>query len=76
MYKRQILGGVRNEIQVYTTGGVYQCRIAPSDQMTTYNVEDENLSGQYFTEKVETKKGWQSIFPVSYTHLDVYKRQT
>ena len=57
-----ILGGVRNEIQVYTTGGVYQCRIAPSDQMTTYHVEDEKLSGQYFTEKVETKQGWQSIF--------------
>ena len=57
-----ILGGVRNEIEVYTTGGVHQCNIAPSSQMKVYHVEDEKLASVYFTEKVETKKGWQSIF--------------
>lgn len=57
-----ILGGVRNEVQVYTTGGVHQCRIAPNDQMQVYHIDDSALDGVYFTEKVETKKGWQSIF--------------
>jgi predicted dehydrogenase len=57
-----ILGGVRNEIQVYTTGGVHQCRIAPNDQMQVYHVDESRLKDEYFTEKVETKQGWQSIF--------------
>lgn len=57
-----ILGGVRNEISVYTTGGVHQCRIAPNDQMQVYHIDDAGLKDEYITEKVETKKGWQSIF--------------
>ncbi|MDY5483601.1 MAG: Gfo/Idh/MocA family oxidoreductase, partial [Clostridium sp.] len=57
-----VLGGVRNQIEVYTTGGVHQCNIAPSTQMQVYHVEDEKLASVYFTEKVETKKGWQPIF--------------
>lgn len=57
-----ILGGVRNEVQVYTTSGVYQCHIAPNDQMQVYHIDDLQLDNVYFTEKVETKKGWQSIF--------------
>lgn len=57
-----VLGGVRNEIQVYTTGGVHQCRIAPNDQMQVYHIDDSRLFDEYFTEKLETKKGWQSIF--------------
>lgn len=57
-----VLGGVRNDIQVYTTGGVHQCRIAPNDQMRVYHVDDSNLANEYFTEKLEVKTGWQSIF--------------
>lgn len=57
-----ILGGVRNEVQVYTTGGVHQCRIAPNDRMQVYHIEDDKLKDEYFTEKLETKTGWQSIF--------------
>ena len=57
-----VLGGVRNDIQVYTTGGVHQCRIAPNDQMRVYHVDDSYLANEYFTEKLEVKTGWQSIF--------------
>ena len=57
-----ILGGVRNEIQVYTTGGVHQCRIAPNDQMQVYHIDDTGLRDEYITEKLETKTGWQSVF--------------
>ena len=57
-----VLGGVRNSIEVYTSGGVHQCNIAPSNQMQVYHVDDGKLASMYFTEKVETKKGWQSIF--------------
>lgn len=57
-----ILGGVRNDIQIYTTGGVHQCRIAPNDQMQVYHIDDTALRHEYITEKVETKKGWQNIF--------------
>lgn len=57
-----ILGGVRNSVEVYTTGGVHLCNIAQSDQMRVYHVEDSTLQDEYFTEKVETKRGWQSVF--------------
>lgn len=57
-----VLGGVRNEVEVYTSGGVHQCHIAPNNQMQVYHINDSALEQVYFTEKVETKTGWQSIF--------------
>ncbi|MGI5967659.1 gfo/Idh/MocA family oxidoreductase [Anaerotruncus sp. AF02-27] len=57
-----VLGGVRNTVEVFTTGGAHRCNIAPNDAMQVYHVEDEKLQNEYFTEKLETRRGWQSVF--------------
>ncbi len=57
-----ILGGVRNSVEVFTTGGVHLCNLSQSDQMRVYHVDDAKLQNESFTEKVETRRGWQSIF--------------
>ncbi|MDD3252915.1 MAG: Gfo/Idh/MocA family oxidoreductase [Lachnospiraceae bacterium] len=57
-----ILGGVRNKVEVFTTEGSYLCNIAPNTQMNVFHPEQDSLRDIYFTEKVETRAGWQSIF--------------
>lgn len=56
------LGGTRNNMEVYTHEGVYQCNIAPSNGMMVYHENDENLHDIYFTEKLGQYAGWQPIF--------------
>ncbi len=55
------LGGVRNLIEVFTHCGVYRANIAPSDQMLAYHPDAGALHDVFFTEKIETKSGWQYV---------------
>ena len=57
-----VLGGVRNVVEVYTNDGAYISNIAPNNHLLAYDVTETNLDNVYFTEKVETKAGWQNIF--------------
>ncbi|MFA6785408.1 MAG: Gfo/Idh/MocA family oxidoreductase [Sphaerochaeta sp.] len=57
-----IVGGVRNSVEAYTSNGCYKANIAPNDAFMCYHTDDSKLSDVYFTEKVETKKGWQYVF--------------
>lgn len=57
-----VLGGVRNLVEVYTNHGTYLPNIAPNNTMPVYHVQEEGLEDVYFTEKVETKSGWQNLF--------------
>ena len=56
-----ILGGVRNLIETYTTGGVLFANIAPNNHMVTYQTDEEKLANVYITEKVDRKTGWQMV---------------
>jgi predicted dehydrogenase len=56
-----ILGGVRNLVETYTTGGVLFANIAPNNHMASYLTDEAKLGGVYITEKVDRKTGWQSI---------------
>ncbi len=56
-----ILGGVRNLIEVYTSGGVLHANIAPNNHMVSYATDEEKLAGVYITEKVDRKTGWQQV---------------
>ncbi len=56
------LGGTRNNMEVYTGEGNYQCNIAPNNAMMIYNENDEHLDEIYLTEKLGQKAGWQSVF--------------
>jgi predicted dehydrogenase len=56
-----ILGGVRNLVETYTTGGVLFANIAPNTHMVSYLTDESKLEGVYITEKVDRKTGWQFI---------------
>ncbi len=57
-----IVGGVRNSIEAYTSNSCYTANIAPNDSFVCYHTDDSKVDNVYFTEKVETKKGWQHVF--------------
>jgi predicted dehydrogenase len=56
-----IMGGVRNLIETYTSGGSLFANITPNNHMMSYLTEEEKLAGVYITEKVDRKTGWQFI---------------
>jgi predicted dehydrogenase len=56
-----ILGGVRNVVETYTSGGALIANITPNDHMTSYLTDEEKLANVYITEKVDRKTGWQFV---------------
>jgi predicted dehydrogenase len=56
-----IMGGVRNLIETYTSGGSLFANITPNNHMTSYQTDEEKLAGVYITEKVDRKTGWQFV---------------
>src|SRR5690242_8007730 len=56
-----IMGGVRNLIETYTSGGALFANITPNAHMMSYQTSEEKLAGVYITEKVDRKTGWQYV---------------
>ena len=56
-----ILGGVRNCVETYTSGGALFANIAPNTHMVTYLTDEAKLADVYITEKVDRKTGWQFV---------------
>jgi len=56
-----ILGGVRNLVETYTSGGALFANITPNNHMVSYLTEERKLAGVYITEKVDRKTGWQFV---------------
>jgi predicted dehydrogenase len=56
-----ILGGVRNLVEIHTTGGALYANITPNDHMVSYLTDEAKLEGVYITEKVDRKTGWQFV---------------
>ena len=56
-----ILGGVRNLVEIYTTGGSLFANITPHNHMVSYLTDEAKLGSVYITEKVDRKTGWQFI---------------
>jgi predicted dehydrogenase len=56
-----ILGGVRNLVETYTSGGVLAANITPNNHMLSYLTDETKLENVYITEKVDRKTGWQFV---------------
>src|SRR5262249_35850554 len=56
-----ILGGVRNLMETYTSGGALFANITPNTHMVSYLTDEQKLSEVYITEKVDRKTGWQFV---------------
>jgi predicted dehydrogenase len=55
------MGGVRNLIETYTSGGSLFANITPNNHMLTYMTDEQKLADVYITEKVDRKTGWQFV---------------
>jgi predicted dehydrogenase len=56
-----IMGGVRNVIETYTSGGSLFANITPNNHLTSYLTDEGKLASVYITEKVDRKTGWQFV---------------
>ena len=56
-----IMGGVRNVIETYTSGGSLFANITPNNHLTSYLTDEAKLASVYITEKVDRKTGWQFV---------------
>jgi predicted dehydrogenase len=56
-----IMGGVRNVIETYTSGGSLFANITPNNHLTSYLTDEAKLGSVYITEKVDRKTGWQFV---------------
>lgn len=57
-----IVGGVRNQVEVFTNNSVHLCQISQNDAMRVYHSDGSMLDDVYLTEKVDNKGGWQYVF--------------
>lgn len=69
-----MLGGTRNYVEVYANDAVMHCQITPSDNLSTYLLDEEGLDGVYISELLPAKTGWQKPF-VAEEHLRGYVGQ-
>jgi predicted dehydrogenase len=56
-----IMGGVRNLIEAYTSGGSLFANITPNTHLMSYLTDEAKLADVYITEKVDRKTGWQFV---------------
>ena len=53
-----VLGGIRNQLQIYAAKSVIFCNINPNDAVQAYAPDPAVFGTEYITEKIETKAGW------------------
>ena len=53
-----VLGGIRNQLQVYAAKAVIFCNMNPNDAVQAYAPDPTVFGAEYITEKIETKAGW------------------
>ncbi|HEX9463425.1 MAG TPA: Gfo/Idh/MocA family oxidoreductase [Alphaproteobacteria bacterium] len=56
-----IMGGVRNLVETYTSGGSLFANITPNNHLVSYLTDEAKLGNVYITEKVDRKTGWQFV---------------
>ena len=56
-----MLGGIKNQLSIFTNQNVMQCNIVPNNHMLHYSVSNQETADLYVREKVETKNGWQYV---------------
>jgi predicted dehydrogenase len=57
-----VLGGTRNHLRLYTNDGVLEANLSPNNALNTYFADADGLGDVYFTEKLQTKAGWQQLY--------------
>lgn len=59
----QVLGGVRNSIEVYLSNAAVKVNINPHNVLEVYAPDAQIFADEYLAEKLETKAGWSFPSP-------------
>jgi predicted dehydrogenase len=62
MASDNVLGGVKNYVEIYANDGTLMCNITPADNLKTYFLDQEGLETVYFSEMLPEKTGWNHVF--------------
>lgn len=62
MSSDHVLGGVKNYVEIYANDGVLLCNITPTDNLSTYFLDEDGLDNIYFSEMLNEKIGWNKLF--------------
>lgn len=57
-----VLGGIKNYIEVYSNDSTMLCNITPTDEMKTYFLDYDGLNDIYISEQLNHKTGWNNVF--------------
>jgi predicted dehydrogenase len=57
-----LLGGSKNEIELYCNDAALKCKLTMSDLMDTYFLDEDGLDDVYISEMLPQKKGWNHPF--------------
>ncbi|UOF91164.1 Gfo/Idh/MocA family oxidoreductase [Fodinisporobacter ferrooxydans] len=62
MASDNVLGGVKNYVEIYANDGAIMCNITPADNLKTYFLDQDGLDDVYFSEMQPEKTGWNPVF--------------
>jgi predicted dehydrogenase len=57
-----VVGGIKNYVEIYCNDSVMYCNITPADSMRTYFLDEIRLENVYISEKLDHKTGWNNVF--------------
>ena len=57
-----VLGGIKNYIEIYSNNSTMLCNITPTDTLQTYFLDQDGLEDVYISEKLDHKTGWNNVF--------------
>lgn len=57
-----VLGGIKNYVEIYCNDCTLLCNITPTDEMKSYFLDHDELDDIYISENLNHKTGWNSVF--------------
>ncbi|WP_434310219.1 Gfo/Idh/MocA family protein [Hominifimenecus sp. rT4P-3] len=57
-----VMGGLINYVNVYTTESTLRCSTVPTTVMQSYFVSNDNLDDIYISENLQCKQGWNNVY--------------
>ena len=54
----EVLGGIKNVVEIHSSNSVIKCNMNPNDSIMTYAPDQNVFGNEFITEKLETKAGW------------------
>ncbi|AXK45738.1 Gfo/Idh/MocA family protein [Brachybacterium saurashtrense] len=57
----QMLGGVRDQLEVYTADAAYRTKMTQHDELSVFTPDPAAFADQVLQEKVESATGWQAV---------------